>query len=139
MRVNFVVYSRGAPQGSKTYLGQGRFKESCERVSSFRADVREAALDSIPSDWDLSQTVRVHYRFHFRRPQSHLTSKGNLTKSAPLHPTSRMVGDIEKLARATSDALSSIAFHDDSQVIEMKLSKCYDDRDLTIITIETIG
>ena len=138
MRCSFVVYSKAAPQGSKRFLGKGVMVESSKRVKPFRQDVRYAALDSIPEDWPMDKPMRVHYRFHFKRPSSHLTTKGNLTKSAPLHPTGRNVGDIEKLARAVSDALSGVAFTDDSQVIEMRLEKSYDDRDLVVVTIEPV-
>ena len=137
-RISFVVYSRAAPQGSKKSLGNGIMVESSRRVKPFRQDVRFAALDHIPSGWPMDAPMRASYRFHFKRPQSHLTSKGNLTKSAPSYPTGRMVGDVEKLARAVSDALTGVAFTDDSQVIEMQLAKAYDDRDLVVITLEPV-
>jgi crossover junction endodeoxyribonuclease RusA len=138
MRCSFVVFSKAAPQGSKRFMGQGVMIESSTRVKPFRQDVRYTALDSIPDDWPIDAAMRVHYRFHFKRPPSHLTTKGNLTKSAPKQPTGRNVGDIEKLARAVSDALSGVAFTDDSQVIEMRLEKAFDDRDLVVITLEPV-
>ena len=140
MRVSFVVYSRAAPQGSKTYLGQGRMKESSKRVKPFRADVKAAAMDvPLPKDWPMEAPMRVGYRFHFARPKTHLTSKGALTKSAPEEATSHGLGDIEKLARAVNDALSGVLFKDDRQVIEMHLAKSYDDQDLVIISVEPIA
>ena len=137
-RISFVVYSRAAPQGSKKSLGNGIMVESSRRVKPFRQDVRFAALDQIPSGWPMDAPMRASYRFHFKRPQSHLTSKGNLTKSAPSYPTGRMVGDLDKLIRATCDALTGIAYHDDSQVVEIATCKAYDDRDLVIITLEPV-
>ena len=76
--------------------------------------------------------------FHFVRPKSHFTSKGNLTKSAPLFPTPRTVGDIEKLCRSLSDALTDVLFDDDSQVVELHARKLYSDSALTIITLERL-
>ena len=139
MRVSFVVYSRAAPQGSKTYLGQGRMKESSKRVKPFRADVKAAAMDVLlPKDWPMEAPMRVGYRFHFARPKTHFTSKGALTKSAPDEATSHGLGDIEKLARAVNDALSCVLFNDDRQVVEMHLAKAYDDQDLVTISVEPI-
>lgn len=83
--------------------------------------------------------MRVSFRFHFKRPPSHFTSKGALTKKAPIEAVSHGLGDIEKLARSVNDALSGILFHDDRQVVEMHLSKVYDDRDLVIISLTPIA
>ena len=108
-------------------------------MKPFRQDVRFTAFEqSLPDGWPMDAPMRVSYRFHFQRPKSHHTSKGALTKSAPLEAISRGLGDIEKLARATSDALSGVLFNDDSQVVEMHLAKAYDDRDLVVVTVEPI-
>ena len=76
--------------------------------------------------------------FHFVRPKSHFTSKGALTKRAPMFPTARTVGDIEKLCRSVSDALTGVLFDDDSQVVELHARKLYSDSALTIITLERL-
>ncbi len=132
-RLSFVVYSRAAPQGSKKLIFN-RMIESSKRVKPFRQDVRIAAMDNTPAGWDLSQPMHVTYVFHFARPKSHFTSKGKLSRRAPEHPTGRNIGDIEKLARAVSDALTGVIYHDDSQVVEMDLRKTYDECDLVLIT-----
>jgi crossover junction endodeoxyribonuclease RusA len=134
--LTFVVHSAAAPQGSKRFVGNGVMVESSKRVKPFRQDVRYTALDAVPADWNRSGPMALTVDFHFVRPKSHLTSKGNLTKSAPLFPTARTVGDIEKLVRAVNDALSGIAFDDDSQVVELHTRKLYSDTALTIITLE---
>ncbi len=139
-KVSFVVYSRAAPQGSKTYLGQGRMKESSERVKPFRADVRRAAESVVlPPDWPMAAPMRVGFRFHFARPKSHFKRNGvALSKSAPEEATSHGLGDLEKLARSVNDALSGVLFNDDRQVVEMHLAKAYDSEDLVIISVEPL-
>lgn len=139
-RVSFVVYSRAAPQGSKTYLGQGRMKESSERLKPFRADVKKAAQSvELPFDWPMAAPMRVGMRFHFARPKSHFKRDGvSFLKSAPEEATSHGLGDIEKLARAVNDALSTVLFNDDRQVVEMHLAKRYDSQDLVIISLEPL-
>lgn len=61
--------------------------------------------------------------FRLPRPQGHFGKKG-LKASAPGYPIGR-VGDIDKLARAVLDALSLIAYRDDSQVVRLDLCKRY--------------
>lgn len=134
--LTFVVHSAAAPQGSKRHLGNGIMVEASKRVKPFRQDVRFTALDTVEPNWDRTGPMSLTVDFHFVRPKSHLTSKGNLTKSAPLFPTARTVGDIEKLVRAVNDALSGVLFDDDSQVVECHARKLYSDTALTIITLE---
>ena len=140
MGVSFVVYSRAAPQGSKRHVGNGAMIESSKRVKPFRADVRKAAQSvELPPDWPMAAPMRVGLRFHFARPKSHFKGDGvALSKSAPEEATSHGLGDIEKLARAVNDALSTVLFNDDRQVVEMHLAKCYDSQDLVIISLEPL-
>lgn len=139
-RVSFVVYSRAAPQGSKRHVGNGVMVESSKRVKPFRADVRKAAESVVlPPGWPMGAPMRVGFRFHFARPKSHFKRDGvALSKSAPEEATSHGLGDLEKLARSVNDALSSVLFNDDRQVIEMHLAKAYDSEDLVIISVEPL-
>jgi crossover junction endodeoxyribonuclease RusA len=137
-RVSFICYSRAAPQGSKTYIGNGRMKESSARVKPFRSDLRDVALEATPVDWDLGLEYHLRVDFHFRRPPSHLTGKGALTKSAPLFPTGRNIGDTDKLLRSCCDALTGVTWYDDSQVVDISAKKRYSSRDQVIITITPV-
>lgn len=139
-RISFVVYSRAAPQGSKRHVGNGVMVESSKRVKPFRADVRKAAESVVlPPGWPMGAPMRVGFRFHFARPKSHFKRDGvALSKSAPEEATSHGLGDLEKLARSVNDALSSVLFNDDRQVIEMHLAKAYDSEDLVIISVEPL-
>ena len=139
-RVSFVVYSRAAPQGSKRHVGNGVMVESSKRVKPFRADVRKAAESAaLPPDWPMAAPMRVGFRFHFARPKSHFKRDGvSLLKSAPEEATSHGLGDLEKLARSVNDALSTVLFNDDRQVVEMHLAKAYDSEDLVIISLEPL-
>jgi len=140
MRVSFTVQTRAAPQGSKRSLGNGVMVESSKRVKPFRQDVRFAAMDQkLPEGWPMDAPMKASYRFMFRRPKSHLTGKGALRKGAQMEATSRGLGDIEKLARAASDALSNVLFNDDSQIVDMHISKSYAHCNMVVISLETIA
>jgi len=68
--------------------------------------------------------VSVCAWFSFTRPKSHSNRHG-LRADAPLRPTSRAVGDVDKLARALLDALTGVVWHDDSQCCSLRVSKHY--------------
>lgn len=61
--------------------------------------------------------MSVRCEFRFARPKSHHGAKG-LKQTAPAHPTTRNLGDTDKLVRACLDALTGLAYDDDSQVVE---------------------
>lgn len=68
--------------------------------------------------------VRVSLEFRLVRPKGHMGKKG-LKPTAPEHPGTKP--DLDKLARAVLDALTGVAFRDDSQVVRLEASKVYDD------------
>lgn len=137
-RISFICHSRAAPQGSKRHLGNGILVESCKRVKPFRVDLQCVAAEATPLDWDLGLEYHLRVDFHFRRPKSHTTSKGALTKSAPLFPTGRQIGDTDKLIRSVCDGLTGICWYDDSQVVDITAKKRFASRDQTIITITPV-
>ncbi|WP_256670767.1 RusA family crossover junction endodeoxyribonuclease [Nocardia cyriacigeorgica] len=101
-----------APQGSKRHVGRGILVESSKAVGPWRERV---ALAVHQQGWQpLDGPVAVDLTFVMPRPKS--TPK-TWTPAAVKRP------DIDKLARAVLDALTGIAFADDSQVVEMHTYK----------------
>ena len=75
--------------------------------------------------------VDVAMMFLFARPASHYgtgRNAGVLKGSASGWPLSRSTGDLDKLVRAVLDALTGIAYADDSQVCVLSASKRYVDQ-----------
>ena len=64
--LEFIVYGRAAPQGSKRNLGNGIMIESSKRVKPYRTDVRGVALSAVPSDWDLDRDIDLDLTFCFK-------------------------------------------------------------------------
>ena len=73
----------------------------------------------------IQNPVRVRLYFQTPRPASHTTSKGKPTKAFLEYPTSKAVGDIDKLSRAVLDGLTGAIYADDSQVIRLETEKHY--------------
>ena len=97
-----------APQGSKRHVGNGRMIESSAALGPWRERV---ALAAHQHGYQLhTGAVSVDLAFIQKRPVS--TPKTR-TPPAIKRP------DLDKLARAILDALTGIAFADDSQVTEL--------------------
>lgn len=143
-----------APQGSKKAwvnkaTGRAQMREqSGDRISLWRQDVKAAAQEWVDGYRDtvcdhdyapcpfcvwnpLDGPLRVEVTFLFPRPKSHYRTGANahlLRDAAPAYPTSRATGDIDKLCRATCDALVVAGmFADDSQIADLHAEKRYND------------
>lgn len=122
---SFSVIGRPAPQGSKTYLGNGRFKEQSKFVPAWRNDVRQAAL-GVFSEAAIIGPVFTEITFLFARPKCHYISNNPekaLRHDAPYWHTS--APDRDKLERSTNDALTGVIWVDDSQVAGTLSQKIY--------------
>lgn len=125
-RIEFVVYGRPAPQGSKKAVGndrQGRaiLVESSKHVAPWRSLVHHAAVQAREG---VTLTGPVVVRMVFTLPKP---------KSAPKTKRTRPSGmpDLSKLCRAVEDALTNAAvWEDDGRVVEyQRLAKVYPGED----------
>lgn len=80
--------------------------------------------------------VRIELRFRMPRPKNHYGTGRNanvLKKGVKTFHTS--TPDLDKLIRLVKDALTGVAWSDDSQVAEVKASKTYDECPGVVIEI----
>lgn len=110
--IGFFVPGRPAPQGSKRHVGRGILIESSKEVGPWRERVALAAHSH--TDGPMTGPVGIRLGFVMPRPKS--TPKRS-TPAAVKKP------DIDKISRAILDALTGIAWNDDSQVTDLHASK----------------
>ncbi len=101
-------------------------------IRAFKAAVIAAAMKRIKNP--SRGGVVVEITALFRRPQSHITARGELRNGAPTHP-GRNLGDVDNLAKGALDALTGIAWLDDSQVVDLRVSKRWSNIDRMTIAI----
>jgi len=139
--VEFVVYGRPAPQGSKQgfpiykgkkgarfFTGKVAQVEMSRHVKPWRAEVAAAAR-ALGLAGPILGPVSVDMVFTQVRPKSHYRTGANahlLRDSAP--PCWCIAPDLSKLVRSTEDALTGIVWTDDKAVVEYgRLAKVYSD------------
>ncbi|WP_423488010.1 RusA family crossover junction endodeoxyribonuclease [Mycobacteroides sp. PCS013] len=112
MTIQFFVPGSPAPQGSKRHVGRGILIESSKAVGPWRERVALAAHAHAqgPDDGPLC----VDLEFVMPRPK---TAPKTFTRFATKRP------DIDKLARACLDAMTSVCYLDDSQIISLTARK----------------
>jgi crossover junction endodeoxyribonuclease RusA len=112
------------PQGSKRVFNGRLVDVNHSKLRDWRALV----ATSMPSQTLLTGPVYVRLDFYLPRPKGHYGSGRNasaLRPSAPSVPNTKP--DIDKLVRACLDALTGMAFRDDSQVAALSARKFYAD------------
>lgn len=131
--IAFDVLGMPAPKGSNRAMligGKARFvpggsKANQHRLKGWDACVRADALEALGPCLEpkfIGRPLRVELHFRMARPSGHWGKRG-LKPSAPIAPATKP--DADKLARATLDSLTGLAFDDDSRIVELLVSKSY--------------
>ncbi len=104
--------NRAIKRGGLAVLVPGSSDAGKKRMLSWARAVRTAALDACAVPLT-GKPVEVSITFWMPRPKS-------VRRGLPM-----VKPDIDKLARCTLDALTGVAFDDDSRICYLKLSKHY--------------
>lgn len=67
--------------------------------------------------------IRADIRAYYRIPKGATKSEENAMRNAVIRPTKRP--DLDNVAKIILDALNGLAYHDDSQVVELHIDKYY--------------
>ena len=134
--VKLMVLGTPAPKGSarafmtrgsnpRAVLASGSSAVGRQKIKAWEQAVREVAQLAVigqagPTFVDVP--LRVTMVFRMARPAGHWGKKG-LKPSAPQYPAGRP--DLDKLVRATADALTGSIYDDDARIVEKLSSKVY--------------
>lgn len=146
MLISFTVPGEAQPAGSKRGFPVKRangtigvaISDANPKSKCWQHAVRTAALEAY-SGPVLDCPLRLTVHFVRIRPKGHF-GKGKksavLKASAPKWPTSKP--DCTKLLRGLEDALTSIVWRDDAQIVEQSVSKGYGQRPEAVVLIEQL-
>jgi len=133
--IRFTVHGVARPAGSKKAFGYVG-KDGKQHVAVSDANPKSKPWKDIVG-WTARQAyagplltgpLAVQFTFHLVRPKGHFGKGRNASAvkaSAPPYPTGPP--DVLKLARGIEDALSSVVYRDDAQIVDERLVKIYGD------------
>lgn len=105
--IQFRVYGRPAPQGSKKSIGGNRFIETSKYLPAWRAAVNTAAKQALPHGFiPFDEPVVLFMDFVIERPKN------------PKFVVPAVAPDASKLQRGLEDALTGVVWSDDSRIVE---------------------
>ena len=115
----FTAFGRPVPQGSKNAFRRGNqivLVEASKGLKPWRETVALACKQAMMEQQDMRQVegaVRLDCTFYFVKPKS-------VTRERP-----SVKPDLDKVCRGIGDALTGVAWKDDSQVVELNARKVY--------------
>ena len=109
----YTFFAEGDPvsQGSMSVFKGRTVHSNSAKLKVWRTIVHEAAAEAGLTPLPLP--VGITLRFYLKRPRT-------VSRSVP-----SVKPDIDKLARAVLDAMTGVAYDDDSQVIQLTARKVY--------------
>ena len=84
----------------------------------------------------LTEPLAVHLNFYFTPPKSYTKKKLKLIEEGKLHYTKSV--DADNLAKGVLDACNKILFKDDSQIVELNITKQYGKEDCVEVRLEVL-
>jgi crossover junction endodeoxyribonuclease RusA len=116
--ISFTAYGKPEPQGSVrafVHKGTGRpiLTSANPKVKDWREVIAWGAREAMAGEQPYEGPIEIRASFYMPRPKSVKRE----------HPTVKP--DLDKLQRALLDALTSIVYRDDAQVVEIRASKHY--------------
>lgn len=81
----------------------------------------------------LDGQIKAEIKAYFRIPKSFSKKKRKLIELGELRPTKKP--DTDNIAKSVLDSLNGIAYKDDSSIVELKVSKYFDDQPRVEVTL----
>lgn len=86
--------------------------------------------------FDREKSLRVLIVALYDIPQSTSKKRAELMRIGEIRPTKKP--DLDNVAKIICDALNGVAYHDDAQVVDLKVVKYYSDTPGVTVTIEEV-
>ena len=122
--VSIMITGDPATQGSTrafVVAGRARVVHDNAKTKPWRQTIAQEVRRRLAGRYASQGPVLVTADFIIPRPPSHWRKDGTPRKGAPAYP--RL--DADKLGRALLDALTGVAYTDDSQVTQLMVTKWY--------------
>lgn len=135
MAVLFTVPGEPGAKGRPRFTRTGH-AFTPKKTVEFENLVRVAFTQHVPGHKPYEGPCRVEINAYFAIPKSAPKKRKAFMMDGLIRPTKRP--DCDNVAKAVLDALNSVAYNDDKQVIEMVVRKWYSDVPRTIVMIEEV-
>lgn len=139
MKIEFTIPGEPVAKGRPKFKRQGNFVKTYtpDKTTNYETLVRflyceEAKGEQFPADMQLKITIKAYLSI----PKSASKKKQTAMASGAIRPIKRP--DTDNIVKAVLDGLNTVAFHDDSQIVEIVAGKWYSNEPRAEVTIEGV-
>ena len=140
MEIHFIIEGRAQPQGRPraVRLGAGVRMYDPPKSKAYKQMVaaKVRSYMRINGIQMITEPLAVHLNFYFTPPKSYTKKKLKLIEEGKLHYTKSV--DADNLAKGVLDACNKILFKDDSQIVELNITKQYGKEDCVEVRLEVL-
>jgi Holliday junction resolvase RusA-like endonuclease len=136
--IQFTVYGEPVAQGRPRFSTQGGFTKAYDPAKSkdFKKYVKLVASEHRP-DHLLDGPLKMEVKIYKSTLKSFSKKKTQQAEDGIIRPTTKP--DVDNYVKGVKDALNSVIWKDDSQVVDLVISKWYSEQprvEVTIIPLE---
>ena|SRR5699024_2563514 len=138
--INFKIEGKAIPQGRPraVRMGAGVRMYDPPKSKAYKRMVaaKVRSYMKINGIEMLEDPLIVHLNFYFKPPKSYTKKKLKLIEEGKLHYTKSV--DADNLAKCVLDSCNKLLFKDDSQVVELNITKQYGKEDYVDVKVEVL-
>lgn len=109
-----------------------------ESTAAYETQVRLAFKQAVKGQWNYYHSpLHIHITAFYKIPERTSKEKRMHMRSGEIKPTIKP--DIDNIIKIVMDALNKLAYHDDSQVVELHAEKAYSDKPRVFVMIFVPG
>src|SRR5699024_9158099 len=129
--IHFKIEGRPQPQGRPRAVRMGAgvrmYDPPKSKAYKQMVSAKVRSYMKINGIQTITEPIAVHLNFYFTPPKSYSKKKLKLIEEGKLHYTKSV--DADNLAKGVLDACNKILFKDDSQIVELNITKQYGKED----------
>lgn len=137
-RYYFVIPGEPVAKGRPKFSTRGGFVKAItpEKTANYETLVKLAFKQECPEAeiFEKSVPLTIHVIAYFSIPKSVSRKKAQDMQNGYIRPTKKP--DCDNIGKIICDALNGIAFHDDSQIVELTVNKYYSNAPEVRVSIE---
>ena len=138
--MEFVVYGEPVPQGRPKFASFGGHVHAYDPAKSknYKQLVRFWVTQYLKKidDWKpFENALCVDLTFYMGIPSSWSKKKRIQAIQGQIRPTSKRLGDADNLCKSVTDAISGLVYVDDSQIVNLGISKYYSETPRCVLKV----
>ena len=137
--IKFTYYGEIRGKGRPRFRNTGKFIQTYtdNETKNYEASLKEAYLSSNSEKYmNPDMALRLVMKVYHPIPKSVSKKKYQEMLNGQIRPTKKP--DIDNILKSVCDALNQVAFHDDTQIVEILTMKYYDETPRIEITISEV-